>query len=109
MVRQDTPRSELRLGALLAPLRVPTRRHGAEVALVESGARADPGFGLVMNDDDPAIAQSAQNILCEMGTPAFSFIWAAHSDVNHPARREAARTIFRRMPTVVIKDELVQL
>ena len=44
-----------------------------------------------------------------MGVPAFSFIWAAHSDVSNRARREAARTIFRRMPTVVIKDELVQL
>jgi HEAT repeat protein len=109
MVRQDNARSEFVLEALLDALRVPTRRHGAEITLVEIGARAVPGVGMLVTDDDLAIAQSAQNILCEMGTPAFSFIWAAHSDVNNPVRREAARTIFRRMPTVVIKDELVQL
>ena len=109
MVRQDTARSEPVLDALLDALRVPARRHGAEITLVEIGARAVPGVGMLVTDDDATIAQSAQNILCEMGTPAFSFIWAAHSDVNHPTRREAARTIFRRMPTVVIKDELVQL
>jgi hypothetical protein len=64
---------------------------------------------MLVTDANPEVAQSAQNILCEMGTPAFSFIWAAHSDVNHPARREAAQAIFRRMPTVVIKEELVEL
>ena len=109
MVRQETARSEFVLDALLDALRVPSRRHGAEITLVEIGARAVPGVGMLVTDDDPIIAQSAQNILCEMGTPAFSFIWAAHSDVNHPARREAARAIFRRMPTVVIKDELALL
>ncbi len=109
MVRQDTARSELVLEALLDALRAPARRHGAEITLVEIGAPAVAGVGMLVTDDDPSIAQSAQNILCEMGTPAFSFIWAAQSDINHPARREAARDIFRRMPTVVIKDELVQL
>jgi hypothetical protein len=44
-----------------------------------------------------------------MGVPAFAFIWAAHSDTSNRARREAARSIFRKMPTGVIKDELVQL
>ena len=109
IVRQDNARSEPVLDALLDALRVPTRRHGAEITLVEIGARAVHGVGMLVTDDDPVIAQSAQNILCEMGTPAFSFIWAAHSDINHPARREAARAIFRRMPTVAIKDELAQL
>ncbi len=109
IVKQDNARSELALDALLDALRVPTRRHGAEITLVEIGARAVHGVGMLVTDDDPSVAQSAQNILCEMGTPAFSFIWAAHSDVNHPARREAARAIFRRMPTVVIKDELALL
>jgi hypothetical protein len=109
LVRQDNARSEPVLDALLDSLRIPTRRHGAEITLIEIGTQAVPGVGILVTDDDPAIAQSAQNILCEMGTPAFSFIWAAHSDVNNPARREAARAIFRRMPTVVIKDELVQL
>ncbi|HKV57861.1 MAG TPA: HEAT repeat domain-containing protein, partial [Ktedonobacteraceae bacterium] len=109
MVRQDNARSEFVLDALLDSLRIPTRRHGAEITLIEVGAQAVPGVGTLVTDDDPAIAHSAQNILCEMGTPAFSFIWAAHSDVNNPERREAGRAIFRRMPTVVIKDELVQL
>ncbi len=109
MVRQDNARSEFVLDALLDSVRIPTRRHGAEITLVEIGALAVPGVGTLVTDDDPAIAHSAQNILCEMGTPAFSFIWAAHSDVNNPARREAGHAIFRRMPTVVIKDELVQL
>ena len=109
MVKQGDARSELMLEALLEALHIPARRHGAEITLVEIGTPAVPGVGSLVTDDDPEVAQSAQNILCEMGTPAFSFIWAAHSDVSHPARREAARTIFRRMPTVVIKDELVEL
>ncbi len=109
MVRRGNARSEPVLYALLDTLRIPSRRHGAEITLVEIGTQAVPAVGNLITDDDPAIAQAAQNILCEMGTPAFSFIWAAHSDVNNPARREAARAIFRRMPTVVIKDELVEL
>jgi HEAT repeat protein len=109
MVMQGDARGELVLEALLEALRVPARQHGAEITLVQIGTPAVPGVGMLVTDDDPVVAQSAQNILCEMGTPAFSFIWAAHSDVNHPARREAARVIFRRMPTVIIKDELVQL
>jgi HEAT repeat protein len=109
MVRRGNARSEPVLYALLDALRIPSRRHGAEITLVEIGTQAVPAVGNLITDDDPAIAQVAQNILCEMGTPAFSFIWAAHSDVNNPARREAARAIFRRMPTVVIKDELVEL
>lgn len=109
MVKQGDARGELVLEALLDALRVPARRHGAEITLVQIGAPAVPGIGTLVTDDDPEVAQSAQNILCEMGTPAFSFIWAAHSDVSHPERRAAARAIFSRMPTVIIKDELVQL
>lgn len=109
MVKQGDARGELVLEALLEALRSPVRRHGAEITLVEIGTPAVPGVGMLVTDDHAEVAQSAQNILCEMGTPAFSFIWAAYSDVNHPERREAALAIFRRMPTVVIKDELVGL
>jgi len=109
MVQQGNARSELVLNELLEALRVPTRRHGAEITLVEIGSQAVPAVGILITDPDAAIAQAAQNILCEMGVPAFSFIWSAYSDVHNRVRRDAARAIFRRMPTVVIKDELVQL
>src|SRR6266571_3913322 len=71
----------------------------------KNDARSD----MVMTDSDPTVAQIAQNILCEMGVSAFSFIWAAYSDTTNRDRRTAARSIFRRMRTVVIKDELVHL
>ncbi len=109
MVKKGDARGEQVLNELLESLRIDARRHGAEITLVEIGTQAVPGVGNLITDADSAVAQTAQNILCEMGVPAFSFIWAAHSDVSNRARREAARTIFRRMPTVVIKDELVQL
>ena len=106
---EDNARSEMVLNELLEALRVEERRHGAGITLIEVGAKAVPGVGNLITDRDPAVAQAAQNILSEMGVPAFAFIWAAHSDTSNRARREAARSIFRKMPTVVIKDELVQL
>jgi len=106
---KDNARSEMVLNELLEALRVEERRHGAGITLIEVGAKAVPGVGNLITDRDPAVAQAAQNILTEMGVPAFAFIWAAHSDTSNRARREAARSIFRKMPTVVIKDELVQL
>ena len=109
LVDKDDARSETVLNDLLAALRVEQRRHGAEITLVEIGAKAVPGVGNLITDPDTLVAQTAQNILCEMGVPAFTFIWAAHSDTSNRARRAAARSIFRRMRTVVIKDELVQL
>ena len=109
IVNKDDARSETVLNDLLAALRMEQRRHGAEITLVEIGAKAVPGVGNLITDPDTPVAQAAQNILCEMGVPAFSFIWAAHSDTSNHARRAAARSIFRRMRTVVIKDELVQL
>jgi HEAT repeat protein len=109
LVSKDNARSEIVLNELLEALRVEERRHGAGITLIEVGAKAVPGVGNLITDRDPAVAQAAQNILSEMGVPAFAFIWAAHSDTSNRARREAARSIFRKMPTVVIKDELVQL
>ncbi len=109
IVNKDDARSETVLNDLLMTLRMEQRRHGAEITLVEIGAKAVPGVGNLITDPDTSVAQAAQNILCEMGVPAFSFIWAAYSDISNHARRAAARSIFRRMRTVVIKDELVQL
>ncbi len=109
LVNKDDARSDMVMSELLAALRMEQRKHGAEITLVEIGEKAVPGVGNLITDPDPSVAQIAQNILCEMGVPAFSFIWAAHSDTTNRARRTAARSIFRRMRTVVIKDELVHL
>ncbi len=109
LVHKGDARSEMILSDLLEALRLEERRHGAGITLIEIGTKAVPGVGNLITDPDLAVAQAAQNILTEMGVPAFSFIWAAHSDTTNRARRDAARSIFRRMPTVVIMDELVQL
>ena len=109
LVGIDDVRGETVINALLAALRMEQRRHGAEITLVEIGEKAVPGVGNLITDPDASVARAAQNILCQMGVPAFSFIWAAHSDTSNRARRKAARSIFRRMRTVVIKDELVRL
>jgi HEAT repeat protein len=109
LVNTDDVRGETVINELLAALRMEQRQHGAEITLVEIGAKAVPGVGSLITDPETSVARAAQNILCEMGVPAFSFIWAAHSDTSNRARRTAARSIFRRMRTVVIKDELVRL
>ena len=109
LVDQGDTRSDMILDELLSGLRMEQRKHGAAITLVEIGEKAVPAVGNLITDPDPAVAQTAQNILCEMGVSAFSFIWAAYSDTTNHDRRTAARSIFRRMPTVVIKDELVHL
>ncbi len=109
MVNKGDARSPYVMEALLEALRIDSRRHGAEITLVDIGAEAVPGVGSLITDPDRDIAQAAQDILCQIGVPAFSFIWAAYSDANNRARRDAARAIFRRMPTVIVKDELAQL
>ncbi|HEX6482564.1 MAG TPA: HEAT repeat domain-containing protein [Ktedonobacteraceae bacterium] len=109
MVQEDGSSGEMALNALLESLRSEQRRHGAGFTLVDIGERAVPGLGRLITDPDMQVAQAAQNVLSEMGVPAFAFIWSAHSDTANPERREAARNIFRNMRTVVIKDELVEL
>ena len=109
MVKKGDARSALILDELLSALRTEGRRQGAEITLVDIGAEAVPVVGSLIADADPLVARAAQDILCQIGVPAFAFIWAAHSDVANRPRREAARAIFRRMPTIIIKDELVQL
>ena len=109
MVQEDGKNGEMALNALLNCLRIEPRRHGAAFTLVEIGEKAVPGVGKLITDPDPQVAHAAQNILSEMGVPAFTFIWSARSDTSNLERREAARTIFRNMRTVVIKDELVEL
>lgn len=94
---------------LLGALRVKSRRYGAALTLIDCGGLAVPGVGVLITDADPDVARSARQILGEIGTPALPLLWAAHSDVSNPSRREAAREVFRTMPTRVIKDELVTL
>ena len=109
LVNNNDTQSDMVMNELLSALRMEQRKHGAEITLVEIGEMAVPGVGNLITDPDPKVAQIAQNILCEMGVSAFSFIWAAYSDTTNRDRRSAARSIFRRMRTVVIKDELVHL
>ncbi|HLH62177.1 MAG TPA: HEAT repeat domain-containing protein [Ktedonobacteraceae bacterium] len=109
IVQEDGRSGEIALNELLDSLRIESRRHGAAFTLVDIGERAVPGVGRLITDTDADVAEAAQNILSEMGVPAFAFIWSAQSDTSNPERREAARTIFRKMRTVVIKDELVEL
>jgi HEAT repeat protein len=107
--RRNAAQSASVLDALLTTLRMEARRYGAALTLVELGALAVPGVGALITSDDPQLARSARQILSEIGTPAFPFLWAAHSDTGNPVRREAARAVFRAMPTTVIADELVAL
>ncbi len=109
LVKKDDSRSEMVQNELLAALRMEQRRHGAGYTLVEIGEKVVPAVGNLITDPDTMVAQAAQNILCEIGIPAFSFIWAAQSDTSNLDRRTAARSIFRRMHTTVVKDELVRL
>lgn len=109
IVQEDGRSGEIALNALLDSLRIEPRRHGAAFTLVDIGEKAVPGVGRLITDAEAHVAETAQNILSEMGVPAFAFIWSARSDTSNPERREAARTIFRKMRTVVIKDELVEL
>lgn len=109
LVHRRDARSDEALQGLLDALRRDERRHGAEITLVEVGALAVPGVGNLITDSDREVVQAAKRILRDLGVLAFSFIWAAHSDTSNPARREAALDIFRSMPTVVIKNELVEL
>lgn len=97
------------LDELLATLHDKTRRYGASLALIDFGEMAVPGVGALITDADPQVARSARHILGEIGVPAFPFLWAAHSDPSNPDRREAAREVFRTMPTQIITDELVTL
>lgn len=109
MVKKGDARSTFVMEALLEALRIDGRRQGAGFALVDIGTEAVPGVGSLITDPDPEIARVAQDILGQIGVPAFAFIWAAYSDTNNRPRREAARAIFRRMPTPIVKDELVEL
>lgn len=109
LVQEGGSSGETALNALLDSLRIEQRRHGTAFTLVDIGAKAVPGVGKLITNPDTQVAQAAQNILGEMGVPAFAFIWSAYSDTGNPERREAARDIFRKMRTVVIKDELVEL
>lgn len=94
---------------LLQALRIKARRYGASLTLIDLEAAAVPGVGALIADSDQEVAHAARYILGKIGTPALSFLWAAHSDTSDPPRREAAREVFRAMPTAAVKDELVEL
>ncbi len=109
LIRHHPARSAEVSGELLAALRVKSRRYGASLALIDLGAMAVPGVGALIADPDVEVARSARHVISEIGTPALPFLWAAHSDTSDPDKREAARDIFRTMPTMVIKNELTTL
>lgn len=95
------------LERLLEALFIDERRRGAETALILIGAPAVPRLGEMITHQNQAVARATKQILREIGVPALPFIWNAHSDNAHPARREAALEIFHSMRTEVIKDELI--
>lgn len=97
------------LDALIAALHVEERRRGAENALICIGTPAVPLVSELITSQDALVAKAAKDILRDMGVPALSFIWTAHSDKSNPARRDAALEIFHSMRTEAIKDELVSL
>nr|BBH95102.1 hypothetical protein KTA_33010 [Thermogemmatispora argillosa] len=105
--RRLTPAGREALAGLVEALRSEERRHGAEITLVELGELAVGPVGELITDSDPQVARAARRILRDIGTPALPFIWAACSDLANRQRREAALEIFRSMPTLVIKDELL--
>jgi HEAT repeat protein len=97
------------LHGLLASLHMPERRRGTETALIKVGAPAVQHVGALITDEDQAVAEAAQHVLREIGTPALSYIWTTHHDASNSQRRDVATRIFRAMPTDVIKDALVWL
>ncbi len=109
LVHKHDKNSEVVMRGLLEGLCNEDRRHGAEIVLIDIGAEAVPVVGELITDPDDLVAQAAQNILSQIGVPAFPFIWAAHSDMSNLARRTAALNVFHGMSTMVIKDELVKL
>lgn len=58
---------------------------------------------------DKKLGQSAQAILAKVGSYAFPTIWAAYSNVEQQALRDAAHDTFRRMATADIEADLVRL
>ncbi len=105
--RRMAPAGREALKGLVEALRSDERRHGAEITLAELGELVVTPVGELITDPDPQVARSAQRILRDIGTPALPFIWAACSDIGNRPRREAALDIFRSMPTMVIKGELL--
>lgn len=94
---------------ILQALRVKSRRAGAMLTLIDLGVLAVPGVGALITDPDPEVAQAARSVLSKIGAPSLPFLWAAQSDTSSPERRDAARLVFRAMPSTAVKDELVEL
>jgi HEAT repeat protein/ABC-type nitrate/sulfonate/bicarbonate transport system ATPase subunit len=97
------------LDYLIDALSIEERRRGAATALVKIGAPAVPRVGALITMQDVPVAKAAKDILRDMGVPALSFIWTAHSDSSNAVRRNAALEVFHSMRPEVIKDELIAL
>ncbi|GHO91340.1 hypothetical protein KSF_013880 [Reticulibacter mediterranei] len=97
------------LDHLIAALYTEERRRGAEAALVRIGAPAVSRVGVLITEKNGRVAKAAKNVLRDMGVPALSFIWTAHSDSSDIARRDAALEVYHSMRSEDIKDELIAL
>lgn len=97
------------LDYLIDALSLEERRRGAATALVKIGSPAVPRVGALITTQNDSLAKAAKNILRDMGVPALSFIWTAHSDNSNVARRDAALEVFHSMRPEAIKDELIAL
>lgn len=108
LIQKHSAQSDSALNGLFAALRIAERQRGARIVLANAGGEAVPSLINLIADSDQVLAQAARDILRDIGVAAFPAIWAASSDVSNRARREAALNTFRRMPSVEIKDGLVE-
>jgi len=97
------------LDYLIDALSLEERRRGATTALVKIGTPAVPRVGALITSQSETVAKAAKSILRDMGVPALSFIWTAHSDSSNAARRNAALEVFHSMRPEAIRDELMAL
>jgi HEAT repeat protein len=108
LVQKRNTQSDNALQSLLAALGIEERRHGAKIVLVNIGELAVPSLINLIADPNQSLAQAAQEILRDIGVVTFPAIWAASNDISNRPRREAALSTFRSMPTIEIKDGLIE-
>jgi hypothetical protein len=108
LARQATYQNTV-LDDLIEALSLEERRRSAATALVKIGTPAVPRVGALITAQNASVSKAAKDILRDMGVPALSFIWTAHSDSSNVVRRNAALEVFHSMRPEVIKDELIAL
>jgi HEAT repeat protein len=108
LVQKKNSHSDNALQSLFVALDMEERRQGAKIVLVNTGENAVPGLINLIADPNQSLAQAAQEILRDFGIVAFPAIWAASNDLSNRPRREAALSTFRSMPTIEIKDGLIE-